>query len=106
MPDGFLVGGIAPQWAGETKKRRTKVAGGAGRAAATAAKALSSYGGAKSGDYLWICGCTVLCVFDGQRYGERQQSTVGLAKQICNAVTSGHYQTRRVGGTKSMVAVW
>ena len=48
MPDGFLVGGIAPPvWAGDTKKG-SRIAGGSEGAAATAAKALSSYGGARS----------------------------------------------------------
>ncbi len=48
MPEGFLTGGIAPPvWAGDTIKG-SRIAGGKDGAAATAARSLSSYGGARS----------------------------------------------------------
>jgi hypothetical protein len=48
MPEGYLPGGIAPPvWAGDTIKG-SRIAGGKTGSAATAAKALSSYGGARS----------------------------------------------------------
>ena len=48
MPEGYLVGGIAPPvWAGDTVKG-SRIAGGKEGAAAKAAMALSSYGGARS----------------------------------------------------------
>ena len=48
MPEGYLVGGIAPPvWAGDTIKG-SRIAGGKEGSAAKAAESLSSYGGARS----------------------------------------------------------